>query len=163
MAVHATSLLKNVKGSIRKFLSENLITVEKLEVTFDSSFEFQNPEAAGKDISSAKKWIDFTLLNNDLGQTQAQDVKLTCAARGSDADSELVDLRDTLMNYLTDPGSTNGFKTRRIVFYDVSDEANLVKIGNMMFLNIKQSPVFRLRDNTKFMIITVTVTYDSRI
>lgn len=163
MALAPTALLKNVKGSIRKFLYDNLKVEEGIEITFDRSFEFHSATTTGGINSTAKKWIDFTLLNNNLEQTQRQDLKLTCVARGNNADSELIDLRDLLMKYLTNPDSDNGFKTRRIIFYATDDADNLVPAGYIMLLNLRQSASFRLSDNTKYMIITAEMVYDSRI
>lgn len=162
MGLDQTSLLKNIKGSIRKFLYENLTVIEGIDITFDRSFEFHSDTSGGIN-KNAKRWIDFTLLNNDLEQTQKQDLKLTCAARGKTADDDLIDLRDLLIKYLTDPDSTNGFKTRRIILYNVADENNLIEVGNIMLLNLQQSASFRLSDNTKYMIVTVEMLYDSKI
>lgn len=163
MALDQTSLLKNILGSIRKFLYDNLTVIEGIDITFDRAFEFHSGTTVGGINKNVKKWIDFTLLNNDLGQLQRQDLKLTCAARGNTADSDLINLRDLLMKYLTDPDSTDGFKTRRIVFYKTDDADNLVPSSYIMLMNLQQSASFRLPDNTKYMIITAEMVYDSKI
>lgn len=155
MALDSTAKLQNIKSSINKYLFDNLFTIEEIDITYDSSIEHHPQED--------KKWIDFTILGNDLGQFQYQDVRFVCATRGDVDGNTLLDTRDILISYLTDPASTNGFRSRRITLYNVDDKSAIVDVGSMQFIRLRQSPILMAEDKTKYIIIDATLYFESKL
>lgn len=152
--LHATARLKHVIQSLRKYLFDTLITADVIDVTYDKSIEF-HPHGD-------KRWIDMKVLDNRLGQFQYQSILFTLATRNDPDHKILIDLRDILIGRLFDLTNSNNNKARIITLFDTSDPSNLVDVGDMWFVRMRQTGERRLKDQTNYLTIEADLYYESK-
>ena len=144
----------HVIKSLRKFLFDNLFIAEGIDITYDKSTEFHSQHD--------KSWIDMKVMGNRLGQIQYQDILFTCATRDDPDNKRLYALRDTLITKLFDLDSGTGFKSRIFALFNTDDPSNLIEIGKLWFVRLRQSEVLRYRDQTKYLMVESSLFYEAK-
>lgn len=160
MALDNTAKLTNVWQSFKKFLYNNLFTIEGIPIYYHAGIELH---ATGNDT----KWLQASLLPNNLEQFQYQEILIVCATKNDSDGENLYNLRDTLLKYLTDPESANGFRIRMIPIYEISGSGttradNEIK-GYMEIIRLRQGAESEASNQIKFIPINLTYYFEAKI
>jgi len=139
--------------SVKKYFVDNLHTVEKIYLGFET--EFQTPEET--DGTPINEWINFHFdgltPNDTLGHGRVAAYLFT----RKDTDGyKLAILRDKLMEYLIDLAMPDGI--RRVTLYDLTWES----IGGMLVSTGREPKEERGPDQTLYKFINIYFKYATK-
>ncbi len=156
MALDATARLANFRDSIKKYFVDNLKVTESIPLTFDKGLA--TPDIKNR---NTKRWVSINWgpFNPDT-MSEAQ-IDVICCTREDNEGFRLAQLHDTVMGYLTDSSGSDGAK--RITFYQSHKINDWINIGGIIIQNIIASGQLEAPDETKFIAITCTLRFASKI
>ena len=158
MALHATARESNVLDSIKKYLVDNLVTTENIQLTFDASLNA--PGVTQNNL--ADKWVVLDPGQMELGTLSDFFFDIYCCTRKDNEGFRLAQLRDTVMGYLTNDGTVGDGKTL-IPFYQSSKTVPWVLLGGIVIIKVIESNRMEGPKGTKYKILTVRVKFASKI
>lgn len=153
MALDSTAKEMNVVYSLKKFLIDNLTTIEGIQILFDKSSDFPNV----RDLS-LERWISVVYGEMERSYLSAFPVSFFCCTRKDEEGDKLIRLCDTLMGYFSDTTKTDGLK--RIPFYEVS---TWTLIGSMVVDHVDESGKMEDVDGLSFKILTPRLRWGAKI
>lgn len=121
----STSRESNVRDSFKKFILDNLVSVEHLNVTFDK--RLTSPKVQGSEID---KWLSFNFGPLSGGSVSSLHIMVIPCTRKDAEGFKLAQLRDKVMGYLTDNSQPDNM--RRIPFYRSSASEAWQLIGGLI-------------------------------
>ena len=145
MALDSTAREKFVKNSIKKFFVDNVFRSEGIKLSFDKTLSV--PRIQG-DVP-ANRWVAVKFGELEMGTLSDCYIEVYCCTREDSEYDRLVELRDIVMNYLSDTSMTDGMK--RITFYN-SD--SWTAIGALLVHEVLESANLEAPDQTKYKILT---------
>ena len=156
MALDPTAREANVRDSWKKYLVDNLWTTESIPLLFDKFSA--TPNVRNKDTV---RWVsvDFRDLERDTLSEGTLDIYL--ATRKDEEWFRLAQLSDTVMGYLTDLTTTDGYK--RIPFYRSKASGSWDLLGSMIVTRILESDQMEVETDVKFKIFTVFYRFASKV
>lgn len=157
MALHATARESNIIDSIKKYSIDNFETVEGYSVTFDKALS--SPKLHGKFVD---KWISISIAPIILDSVSSVHFDIFCCTRKDNEGFKLAQLRDTVMGYLTNDGSSGDGKVS-IPFYQSHPTNPWTLLGGMLIIDVIESGHFEAPDETKYKILTVRLKFASRV
>ncbi len=159
MALDPTAREANVRDSLRRFFIDNLSTTEKIPLAFDTALS--RPKIQGTP-SEIDRWVNVNfgqMIRDDLSD---YNIQVICSVRKDKEGFRLAQLTDTVMGHLTDITANDG--ARRITFYKSSANiADWTVIGGLLVSDIIESEQIKAEDETKFIILNVTIRFASKI
>lgn len=155
MTLDATAREANLRDSIKKYLVDNLTTVEGVPIIFDSSLS--TPDVRGRGVDRWYK-VEFGPMSRDVLSDTT--LRISCCTREDNEGFKLAQLADKMMGYLTD---SDGDGTRRIAFYQSSPTSAWTKIGGIVVHSIDEVGEAFGPDKTKFKILLVRLRFASKI
>ena len=112
MTLDPTSKQSNIIDSIKKYFIDNLLTIERIIVSFDA--DLPSPKIQGV---IPDEWVTIPIGNLAMDQVVSeQDLRIWCATKNDPEGYRLSRLRDKVYAYLTDNTKTDN--RRRIDFYN---------------------------------------------
>jgi hypothetical protein len=157
MALDATARETNFRDSMRKYLVDNLYTVEGYPVYFRQSFT----TVVVSSSSSIEKWIVATFGNIYLDVMTRGTMELRPCTRNDTSRFKLAQMTDKIVGYLT-PSSGDGIT--RIPFYQSAEQAvDWVEIGGIVVEDIYTSLDMVAEDETNFKVINVALRFASKL
>lgn len=97
----------------------------------------------------------------DIGGMSTGEFEMWLATRKDPEGYRLAQLRDTVMGYLTTEDETDGM--RRIPFYRSYASQAWTSLGSMLVQNVAESAEMEAEDGTKYLILTVTLRFGSKV
>ena len=156
MALHATARETNFRDSVRKYLYDNLKTVEGLSLFFRQNFVTVNLREV-----QTEKWVVGTFGSIRLGVMSEGLLELRPCTRNDASLFKLAQLTDKIVGYLT-PGSGDGIT--RIPFYQsAEDPDDWVLIGGIVVQDVYVSGDMKAEDDTNFRVIHVQLRFASKL
>lgn len=157
MALDPTAREANYKDSIKKYVVDNLSTIENIPISFDPSLATprvpNNPEL--------KSWINFRfgdLYRDDLSRAV---LEVRPSTRGDNEGFKLAQLCDKIIGYFT---TTDGDGIKRITFYrSYPSPTPWEVIGGIVVQDIIESGVYRAEDETTYKVINIVLRFASKI
>lgn len=155
MTLDQTSREVNARGSFKKYLVDNLHSVET-PVTFDETLP--TPDIAGR-ASRVEKWVGVNFGTIQMASSLAtQDIRLFLCTREDPEGYNLTVLRDEVYNLLVDSSQSDG--TRRIPLYRVDTWAS---VGQMLVFVDHESAEMIAEDETKFKILYIRLRWGAKV
>jgi len=156
MSLDPTAREANVRDSIKKFFVDNIRTIEGIYVSFDRYLSA--PKIQGKDTN---RWVSVHIgpLEREFHSTVELDVY--CCTRIDSEGFRLAQLCDNVMGYLTDSTMSDGMK--RITFYQSRPSGAWTELGAFKVIEINESPQLDATDQTKYKVLTVTLSWGATI
>jgi len=155
MSLDPTARRANFKDSIKRFFCSGYTG----ELTFDKSLS--SPDLLND--KSVDRWVNIDLGEIDRGYMSTVPLEVYCASRKDPEGFKLAQLTDTMVDLLSDTTMTDGMK--RIPFYRSvpSGPDDWVLLGSFVVQDIIESKELRAPDNTKYIILFVTLKTASKI
>jgi len=154
MALNATAREANYRDSIKKFLVDNLKTVEGIYLTFDKTLA--TPNIRGRVV---KRWITVGFGSMARGTMSDSVFELYCCTRQDNEGFKLAQLGDKVMGYLTN--STNTDVPAYIPFYQSHPTQAWTLLGGIVIQSIIESDEYETEDETKVKLFTVRTRFAS--
>ena len=158
MVLDPTAREANYKDSIKKYLIDNLVTIESLDITFDP--RMYDPQTFINKNRSLKKWVAIkfgSLYRDDMSQAL---LEIRPCTRGDNEGFQLSQLCDKIIGYFSD---TTGDGIKRITFYRSYPTIPWVSIGGIVVQDIHESQELQADDETLFKVITIVLRFASKI
>ncbi len=155
MALDETAKITNVRKSFKKFMVDNLNTIENIRVSFD--MDITPPMVQGV---ASETWISVNYGSAMPDTVSSQMINLVCCTRKDTEGYSLDLLRDIVLGYLTDTTISDGLK--RITLYNVTTSP-WTQVGTMLVYIDSESGQQRAEDGTKFWIISITLKWGSKV
>jgi hypothetical protein len=158
MALDPTARETNFRDSVRKYLYDNLKTVEGYPLYFRQIFTTldirSNP--------SIDKWIVATFGERNLDLVTDAWMELRPCTRDDESFFKLIQITDKILGYLT-PGSGDGIT--RIPFYKSAEKTEDWEYLNSSILvyDVNVSKDLMAEDGTNFRVITIWFKFVSKI
>lgn len=156
MALDATARYANVKDSIKKYFIDNLYTVENVPLQFDVTLG--DPDTLDKGVN---KWVSIKFGPMVRGTVCDLDLELWCCTRSDNEGFRLAQLTDTVMGYITDTTTTDGFK--RIPFYRSKAVGAWELLGAMVITEQAETASEETEFGIKFRLITCTLKWAAKV
>jgi len=156
MTLDPTARKANFRDSIKKYLVDSLNRSSGIELTFDKMLTA--PTLQG---TSVDRWVSVVFGPVERKSMSTAYLELYCCTRKDPEGFRLSQLVDTVVGYLTDPDMTDTMK--RITLYRSYPSQPWESIGSIVFQEILESDEMVYEDMTKFVILTVTCRWGSRI
>ena len=157
MALDPTARETNYKDSIKKYIVDNLYTIENVPISFDPALA--NPRVPNN--VELKSWINVRfgdLYRDDLSRAV---LEIRCCTRGDNEGFKLAQLCDKVIGYFT---TIEGDGIKRITFYrSYPSPTAWVKIGGIVVQDIIESGVYRAEDETTYKILNIVLRFASKI
>jgi hypothetical protein len=150
MYLDSTAQKKNFHYSLKKYIIDNVYTIQGIQVIFDN---YLPPNA------SVDRWISVIQrpLNRDVVSEYEFDIY--CVTRGDYEGEKLIELLDLIAGYFAgDTTQTDGL--RRIPFYDAASQ---VQNGSMIITGCSEGEQMEAPDQSKFIILTILAKMASKI
>lgn len=158
MTLDPSARSANLRDSIKRFFIDNLATTEGISLSFDKSMA--RPKIQGQPVE-VEKWVVVNFGYIDMGTVSEHQIDVICCTRRDNEGFKLAQLRDTVMGYLTDTTTTDGMK--RITLYRSYASQAWTSLGALLITEIVESQQNDADDETKFIILTVTCKWASKI
>ena len=162
MTLHATAKVINYEMSIRKFLVDNLQTIEGIELLWDITVP--DPDLLNQMLSFSK-WVAINLGDMDRGEFSRAFFEMYLTTRNDPDGLILTELSDTVMGYLSDTDVPHGMK--RIQFYETTINPNnaalWTSIGGILVQDVTESGRIDYGDGLKYKILTVVTRFASKV
>lgn len=155
MALDATASEANVVNSVKKFFTDTLVTIEKLQVSFDKSLEA--PLLNGVAVTD---WVSVQFGQFIGDKLALQIIQIFCCTRQDNEGYRLTQLRDKVVAYLRDETKTDA--SGRIDLYR-TNVSPWVKVGGMLILTDPESGRIEGPDQTKFKVIPIRLRWGMKI
>jgi hypothetical protein len=156
MALDPTAREANLRDSIKKYMVDNLATIESLNLSFDSTLA--TPLLSDKSVD---KWVIVNFGSMHRGDMSMTTLEIFCCTRKDNEGFKLAQLVDTVMGYLT--VSTGDDSTCRIPFYRSYPSQPWENIGGIVVQDIFESEQLLAEDDTKYKILTVVLRFASKV
>jgi len=155
MSLDPTVRRANFKDSVKRFFC----SVYSGEMTFDKSLS--SPDLLND--KTVDRWINIDIGEIDRGYMSTVPLEIYCASRKDPEGFKLAQLTDTIMGHLSDTTQTDGMK--RIPFYRSvpSGPDAWVLLGSFVVHDVIESKELYAPDNTKYIILFVTLKTASKI
>jgi hypothetical protein len=150
MSLDSTSKKVNFLYSLKKYIVDNLFTIEGVYVMFD---KFLPPE------TSVDRWI--SVITGKLQRDCVSDFnfEIYCTTRKDYEGNKLVELLDLVVGYFSsDLTETDGLK--RIPFYDAETQQ---QNGSMLVIDCIEGDAMDAPDLSKFVILSIRLKMASKI
>jgi len=144
-----------METSIKKYLIDNLHTVESIELVFDTSLA--DPPTVNN--QTVTEWVTIAFGNSEYGDLSYLNFDLYCCTRKDPEGHKLLLLRDTVMNYLTNP-DVEVSNMRIIPFYEVD---TWTLIGGIAISSIQETGKIVAVDGSQYKIITCGCHFSSKV
>lgn len=153
--IDSTAKQNNVETSVKKFFIDNLHTAEGIELVFDTSLS--DPPTVDNQLVT--KWVTISFGNSEYDDLSHLNFDLYCCTRKDPEGHKLSLLRDTVMNYLTNPdGEVSNMRT--IPFYEVS---TWTLIGGIVISSIQETGKIVAVDGSQYKIMTCGCHFASKV
>ena len=157
MALDPTAREANIRASFKKFLIDNLYTVEAYKLTFDKGLAI--PKLQGHEVD---QWVAVQFGAIDTGEAlSTQNFNIFCCTRKDKEGYELANMRDTVLGYLTDIDQPDG--TRRIPLYNSNVARPWPQVESMVVILDPESAQMTASDETKYKILSIRLKWGSKI
>lgn len=158
MAIDATAREANVRDSIKKYFIDGLKNTDGIETTFDISLHA--PTVQGITVD---RWVSIVFGSMDVGAGMSELIlNIYCATRRDGEGFKLAQLRDKVMNYLSDTSQTDGMA--RIALYRSRADGNWTQLdGGFVVSDHTESGELEAPDETKYKIITATLRWAAKM
>lgn len=157
MALDSTAREANFKDSMKKYLVDNLWTVEQIPLSFDASLA--NPLTPNN--AELRKWVNVRFADLYRDDMSLARLELRCCTRGDNEGFTLAQLCDKVIGYLT---TTDDDGIKRITFYkSYPSPTAWENIGGIVIQDIYEGGVLTADDGTMFKILYVTCRFASKI
>lgn len=157
MALDPTAREANYRDSIKKYIVDNLWTIERIPVSFDSSLA--QPRVPNN--IELKKWLNVLfgdLYRDDMSRAN---LEIRCCTRQDNEGFILAQLTDKVIGYFT---TTEGTGLKAITFYRSYEAPTAWEvIGGIVVQDIIESGEFRAEDETKFKVLNIVLRFASKI
>ena len=157
MPLDESAKLSNIYGSVKKYFVDRLVTIEGISLDFDKTYT----DAYASLLDLVNQWVIIALEPDDMETLSSLRLSIYLYSRRDAEGDDLAALRDTVMAYLRDRTQTDGFA--RVELFNTADPANWISIGGGVLLVDNESGVYRAKDETKFMYISVTLRWGTKI
>ena len=138
------------RRSVKKFLVDNLYTVDKIYVDFSKMY-MKPTDGVGADID---KWIRFHFNGlSTRGTTATGRVAAYIFSRGDTDGVKLAEVRDKIVEYAVDLTMPDGM--RRVPLYDLT----WTQIGGMILTTGNESKEEHADDDTLYKFVNLYFTY----
>jgi hypothetical protein len=157
MALDPTAREANFKDSMKKYIVDNMWTIEKVPISFDPAMS--KPKLANN--MELTTWLNVRFGDFYRDDLSRANVEIRCCTRQDNEGFRLAQLCDKVMGYFT---TIEGTGIKSIDFYR-SYEAPTpwVKIGGIVVQDIIESGVFIAEDESKFKVLYLTLRFASKI
>lgn len=155
MSLDPTARRANFKDSIKRYFCSQYTG----ELTFDKSLS--SPDLMND--KTVDRWVNIDLGEIDRGYMSEVPIEIRCASRQDPEGFKLAQLTDFMMGLLSDTDQTDGMK--RIPFYRSvpSGPDDWVLLGSFVVQEVIESRELYAPDNTKYIILFVTLKTASKI
>jgi hypothetical protein len=157
MALDPTAREANFKDSIKKYIIDNLWTIDNIPVSFDPALA--NPKVPNN--MELRKWINVRygdFYRDDLSRAI---LEIRCCTRQDNEGFVLAQLCDRVVGYFT---TTTGDGIKRIPFYrSYPSPTPWEKIGGIVVQDIVESGVYKASDESNYKVLNVTLRFASKI
>jgi hypothetical protein len=157
MALDATARETNFKDSIKKYIVDNMWTIEKVPVSFDPALA--NPKIPNN--YQLTTWINVRfgdLYRDDLSRAN---IEIRCCTRQDNEGYKLAQLTDKVLGYFT---TTSGDGIKRITFYrSYPSPTPWQVIGGIVVQDVIESGVYKAEDETNYKVINIVLRFASKI
>lgn len=155
MSLDPTAREANFRDSIKKYLVDNIYTVEGIPLSFDKSLAA--PNIRGREVD---KWVVVHWGFFDRTDFSSYTINIYCCTRKDNEGFKLAQLVDTVVGYLSedDVNATNQLKT--ITLYQSQTWTN---IGGMIVQDVNESGEIEAEDGTKYKLITPRFRWATKI
>lgn len=153
MALDETAKEKNVRDSLKKYFLDSLYTAAGKAVTFDRYLD-------APDIRNLTEWVSVNFGGLELSELSSHMLTIYPCTRSDPEGDKLVQLRDTIMAYLTDNAQTDGMT--RITLYR-SDTWTQLDGGFIIQQPVIESQQFEADDGTKYKILTPRLRFSTKV
>lgn len=155
MALDSTARESNVRDSLKKYFVDSFFTSEQVRLTFDKGLAAPNIQG-----TSVNRWLAIQFGSITIATMSDQVLQAICCTREDPEAYRLAQLRDKVIDYLTDATQTDGL--RRIPFYK-SNTTPWELIGGLVVLLDPESPHMEGPDGTKYKIVPFRVKWGAKI
>ncbi len=152
MALDPTARLANVKDSLKKYFIDNLYTDAGISVSFDKGLSV--PDLQGTAVT---RWVVIMTGAIELGNFSTLNLPIYCCTRKDPEGFRLAQLRDKLIELLTDPTDI-----KRITLYRSYENKPWEEIGKFLVTQLLETPDFDGPDETKYRMITVVLRWATK-
>lgn len=157
MVLDPTARETNYMDSMKKYIVDNMWTVERVPVSFDPSMA--NPKVPNN--MELTTWLNVRfsdLYRDDLSRAS---LEIRCSTRQDNEGFKLAQLTDKVIGYFT---TTSGDGIKRITFYrSYPSPTSWDVIGGIVVQDIIESGVFRAEDETKYKVLYIVLRFASKI
>lgn len=157
MALDPTARESNYMDSMKKYIVDNLFTVDNIPVSFDPSLA--TPRVPNN--VELKKWLNVRfgdLYRDDMSRAN---LEIRCCTRGDNEGFILAQLCDRVIGYFT---TTEGDGIKRITFYrSYPSPTPWEIIGGIVIQDIMESGVFRAEDESTYKVLYIVCRFASKI
>lgn len=145
MSANKNNSAKNFSYSLKKYVIDNLVTIEGLEVYFDKTY------IEGQEVPATKttEWVVFDMdTSTTWGVLKNQMVYVYIHARGDKEGDKLNALQDAVIKYFEDMSVPDG--QVRVPLYDTSQATPWPELGHMLVYVQGVSGIYYADDETRF-------------
>ena len=157
MSLEPSARQSNIMDSIKRYLIDNLYTIEGINLSFDKVLS--TPDVQGIAVD---KWIGtrFGAMSMDALSTLNLDLFL-CTRKDSEY-FRLAQLRDTVLGYFTDNTKTDGM-ARIPLYRSYASQAWVLLDGGIVVQKIVEGAQYELVDLTKVKQLTCILRWGAKI
>ena len=156
MSLDPTARLANVKDSLKKYFVDSIYTAESIQLTFDKGLSTPNIQG-----TAVNRWVSINFGTVDMDHMGTLILNIYCCTRQDSEGFKLAQLRDTVMNYLSDTTQTDGMK--RITLYRSRASGSWTELGGLVVQDVIESGQLEAPDETKYRILTATLRWSAKI
>lgn len=157
MSLDPTARRANVQDSVKKYLVDNLYTVEGINLRFDRIIK--SPTIQGHSVD---RWISVLFGPMERMSMARFTMDLYCATRKDNEGFRVAQLVDTVYGYLTDSDKPDGL--RRIPLYRSRATGSWTLLdGGIVVQNIRESGQMEADDLTKFIMLAIDLRWGMKI
>jgi hypothetical protein len=156
MALDATAREANVRDSIKKYLYDNLKTVEGLPITFDRTLT--SPVVQGNAVD---RWVAVALGEMTPDVLASYDFTIFCCTKNDSEGFKLAQMRDKVVGYLVDDTKTDTMA--RITLYRSHPTEAWTQVGVMVVGEFSEVNLPDADDGTKVKSIDVRLRWGCKV
>ena len=157
MSLDASARMSNAMDSIKKYMVDNLYTIEGIQLSFDKILSTPNIQGTAVD-----KWIGIKFGPMIMDALSSLTLDLFLCTRKDAEYFRLAQLRDTVYGYMTDNTQTDGMA--RIPMYRSYATQPWVQLDTGFIVQeIIESPPYELEDFTKVKQMTCILKWGAKV
>lgn len=157
MSLDATSREANLRDSVKKFLIDNLYTIEGVHLSFDKVLS--TPNVQGIEVD---RWVGIKFGVIDMDALSSLMLILFLCTRKDPEYFRLAQLRDTVVGYFTDKTQTDSM-ARIPLYRSYSSQAWELLGGGIVVQRVIEGQQYELEDLTKVKQLTCILRWGSKI